>query len=386
MATDATAAPNRALIVRKVASLGLALGLLVPCVVPAVVLTGDGRERSSLSKCSNNLRQVGLAALQYADDRRFMPHVGPTRVIDGDQTTNATPKSVRALLWYGYHDNPEGWICPASYDLFIPIQAADYEAKENLRLWFWNGEHDGSRSSLTESPFVQGDDPALVDCTELSYAWTRRGLNSNARSNVPLAADRAERDEDSDYDPGAHTPAGLYGNHPHGTQVLLADASVQFAVAAGGEGEWLDGSENLPIPSPGLMLGAPRFYRSPRRALADLLFPAWIALMVGCLVSLGWSHWTVRVPRPLVVPRPPRPSYETAVVDGIGPTKPTRFPPRTPEGKRKVTLGSIQRCPFCHDDVIPDDDLVACRRCGTPMHRECRGEGGTCGTLGCRGN
>lgn len=53
----------------------------------------------------------------------------------------------------------------------------------------------------------------------------------------------------------------------------------------------------------------------------------------------------------------------------------------------QVTIGTAQRCPFCHEHLQgggDDDDLVACAECLTVSHAECVDEGGGgCTTMGC---
>src|SRR5690606_37676432 len=101
---------------------------------------------------------------------------------------------IRALLWYGYHDNPEGWICPSSFDLYQPI--TDAAIKGNLRTWMWQSSD--NPAGETKNPFIDtaAADPVLVGSNstdELSYGWTRKGMNSNVRSTAILGADRAVR-------------------------------------------------------------------------------------------------------------------------------------------------------------------------------------------------
>lgn len=41
-------------------------------------------------------------------------------------------------------------------------------------------------------------------------------------------------------------------------------------------------------------------------------------------------------------------------------------------------------CPFCHDDLMPETEVVTCGGCGAPYHTDCLGgELITCATLGC---
>lgn len=142
------------------------VGLLAAALVPA--LRADYAKKLR-AQCASNLRRLGLAAIQYADDKRFLPHNGKLAELDGDGmngTSNHQTKIVRALQWYGYHDSPEAWICPASSDRAERSVAL-------ARSWSWGG---GERGSLTESPFVHdADDPALTATAELSYGWSRKG-------------------------------------------------------------------------------------------------------------------------------------------------------------------------------------------------------------------
>lgn len=178
------------------------------------------------TKCSSNLRQVGLAAVQYGDDKRFLPHVGKTRTLDGDMDSSDTPTAVRALTWYGYHDNPEGFVCPQSDDVNLPID--DASVLENMRLWGFDRDYAEAGDPRDRTPPGSDSvrDPSLRETSELSFAYTRRGYNRNVSSNKTLGADRGMRVED---DPGGTVSSpGDYGNHPDGWNVLKADCTVEF--------------------------------------------------------------------------------------------------------------------------------------------------------------
>ena len=236
-------APSARQRIFTVALVCVPLFLCVPGITATVLLPAlrkakiDARARFSGPRCSNNLRQLGLAAIQYSDDKRFFPHVERQGTLDGGVDTNASTKKTRALLFYGYHDDPDAWICPASYDQSIPTTAG--------RSWFWQGLTNPTIGN--QGPIADGaPDPTLEDTDELSYGWTRKGMNSNVRSTALLAADRAVQDPAvlSGARPvvNANQPvSGIIGNHATGWNVLRADAMV----------EWFD---ILQTPYPGVFL------------------------------------------------------------------------------------------------------------------------------------
>jgi len=201
---------------RRVDTLAAAalIGLTALLLPPAYLWANEAMERANRTRCANNLRQLGLAAIQYADDKRFYPHAGPIRELDGGIDTPHTPTCVRTLVWAAYHDAPEGFVCPSSDDVSAPIGA---EAPSNMRRWTWRGT-DGEPSP-DRSPVQTGGDPVLAETTELSYGYTRRGLNVNVRSTARIWADRKVRDGST---------GALAGNHDGGWNLGQADAAVTW--------------------------------------------------------------------------------------------------------------------------------------------------------------
>jgi prepilin-type N-terminal cleavage/methylation domain-containing protein len=201
------------------------IGILASLLMPALM---KAKEKANRTKCSNALRQFGLGAIQYSDDKRFFPHNEKLRTVDTDGMNGASlhqTKIIRALLWYGYHDNPEAWICPSSFDQFIPISGA---IRGTIRTWSWQGAGTGSP---TVAPYLDGGagDPATIATEELSFGWTMKGMNSNTRSTSLLGADRSRKlDEDAGFDGSAVGTPGDQGNHTDGWNVLKADATVEW--------------------------------------------------------------------------------------------------------------------------------------------------------------
>jgi hypothetical protein len=242
---DLPAAPSpRALSKLALLLLGIAGG---SAVLALVLLPGIRRAKakSDRTSCSNNLRQLGFALICYSDDKRFYPHVRRYGDLDGDHTSNHTPKAVRTLLFYGYHDTPGGFVCPASADEYAgrPIVRA------KRKTWFWGAAANPGRPDT--SPLYDGaPDPALDQTTELSYAYTRKGFNVGLTSIQILAGDRAVRD-------GATRGTPLQGNHRDGWNLLFADVSVRWypVDATPPPGEWLHQVDPAQVRDPGARPG-----------------------------------------------------------------------------------------------------------------------------------
>lgn len=195
---------------RIAASAALAVLLLL-----APLVQSAQADRAKRTKCANNLRQLGLASIQYADDKRFFPHVGKLTELDGRVNTNHAPRYMRTLITFGYLDNPEVFVCPSSYDA---VNETPFPF-EDARAWSWGGKRVATANF--RSPIAVDDGPTLDETTELSYGWTRKGMNGSVRSTAILGADRAVNQK------GAENTA-LAGNHADGWNVLAADGAVEW--------------------------------------------------------------------------------------------------------------------------------------------------------------
>lgn len=203
------------------------IGILASLLMPALM---KAKEKANRTKCGNNLRQIGLGAIQYSDTQRFFPHISPSMTaVDAGILGGENGEQVRivnGIVWWGYHDNPEGFICPSSYDMAV---ALDPDVKARMKSWSFNsnGGIAGAATQIANPLAVDIPAPVkLVDTTELSYGWTRRGMNSNVRSTALLGIDRSLRVGESAERTGGSTDALSGGNHADGWNLLQADGTT----------------------------------------------------------------------------------------------------------------------------------------------------------------
>ena len=173
----------------------LGLMLVARLYVPRYVAA---RQRALEVECAQQLRQVGLAARAYLQERGALPHVRAGQ-LDGDAESADGPRAFRMLVAAGYLDDPSSLICPSA-----PRRGTSPAQREARRRWLLTGE---------------GEAPALVEQDVITYGWTRRELGPEVAGATPLAADR-----------GAFPRRGpeVRGNHTRGWNVLSADGAVTF--------------------------------------------------------------------------------------------------------------------------------------------------------------
>ncbi len=148
---------------------------------------GKAREKAQRTKCANNLRQIGIAAISFSmNERGPVPHIGEATAEDGPGDVG---KALAKLVQAGEIDDADVFICPSSSD--VPTAIAD------------------------AGSFAFADDDVTTS-TSFSYGWTKRHVDPNkARSTTLITADRR-----------------LVGNHPDGRNVGRVDGSVDFITAA----------------------------------------------------------------------------------------------------------------------------------------------------------
>jgi prepilin-type processing-associated H-X9-DG protein len=115
------------------------VGVLAVILMPTFMRTDD---RARQTRCAQNLKQLYMAAIQYCDDKRFLPYV------PSDPTGKA---AIELLYKFNYADNRECLVCPTSrtnqtsYEGFIVPMSS--KAHAGLLLMWENTPHrDGKRN------------------------------------------------------------------------------------------------------------------------------------------------------------------------------------------------------------------------------------------------
>lgn len=313
-----------------------------------VAALGNASGKANRSKCHNHMRQVGMAALQHGDDRRFMPHVGAANPLGGGLETNYVTRTLRSIVDQGYLDGGYAFVCPSSND-----EVKEPAMSRGDQRWTWGVLRDQPAIDPT-SP--DANDPTLAETTELSYGWTRRRLSANTRSTTLISADRAVREADA-----GPTDDPLQGNHVGGMSVLQADATVSWMSDADPARERVTAVDDAP--DAGALAIMPVDYPRPRAR-------GWWergGLEGLALVPLGLCGLVLLLRgEPLTFRRPVAPRPQVAALDG------------------PIEVQPAQRCPYCHDGVEQrENPLTRCTGCSAVFHAECVPQGGACTTLGC---
>jgi prepilin-type processing-associated H-X9-DG protein len=242
----------------------IALALVVGSGFFVVGLTSAAlaraRLRAARTKCANNLKQISLGAIQYADDHRFFPHLGPISQLDNGGSTiptgnDVSPRVVRSLVWFNYLDEAGVFVCPASNDRAAAVGIP------SPKTFGWGGSATTGGNPLLVPAPADRDADALTD---LSYGTTIRGLTLNAPSTCVFAADRGRR-VDEDLIESAEKKQTVHGNHEDGWNVVFVDGHVEWvgsgepgssqlsSTQAPGGGHlavWDDADNGLPPPYP----------------------------------------------------------------------------------------------------------------------------------------
>jgi prepilin-type N-terminal cleavage/methylation domain-containing protein/prepilin-type processing-associated H-X9-DG protein len=183
------------------------IGILASLLLPAL---SKVREKANRTKCANNLRQIGVAAIAYmtnnfgpAHRKGFMPHVQAIAAPDGVADVGVV---FQRLVNVGEIDDPEVYICPSSVDIPDRLQV---QAGETLTMY--------QLGSGTEAV----DNPAAP----YSYGWAvYQRTDGNSYASTIISADRTITNLAV-----TTTAVGVDAfNHPDGRNVLRFDGSVDF--------------------------------------------------------------------------------------------------------------------------------------------------------------
>lgn len=159
---------------------GLSTGALIGVIVGILVLVGvigvgvmaalllpaltKAKAKAYSTKCSNNLRQIGLGAIQYADDKRFYPH---------DPANPTGPGAIALMMAANYLDDPETFVCPHApqtpqgYDGFVLPKLSSNTPSTHPIAWDAAPHPDGTRNVLFADCTVQlvqeAEFPAILE-------------------------------------------------------------------------------------------------------------------------------------------------------------------------------------------------------------------------------
>jgi prepilin-type N-terminal cleavage/methylation domain-containing protein/prepilin-type processing-associated H-X9-DG protein len=183
------------------------IGILASLLLPALTKV---REKANRTKCGNNLRQIGVAAIAYmtsslgpAYRKGFMPHIKGVTVND---TAADVGQIFENLVKLGEIDDPEVYICPSSTDIPIRLDPVMGAAAYNI------------------------PDTNYTTTTNFSYGWTKvQRTDGNSRSSTFISADRTITTVTSTVTgtSGGMATANFF-NHPDGRNILRFDGSVDF--------------------------------------------------------------------------------------------------------------------------------------------------------------
>jgi hypothetical protein len=128
------------------------VGVFATLLTPALL---KAKMKANETKCGNNLKQLGLAAIQYADDNRYFPNV----------PSDPTGRKAMELLVPKYCDSSQVFTCPCqedgdfSYEGFPVLITMNVSSSKPIA-WDKNPHPDGSRCVVFADCHTQRVDEA----------------------------------------------------------------------------------------------------------------------------------------------------------------------------------------------------------------------------------
>ncbi|MDF1667513.1 MAG: hypothetical protein P1V97_37590 [Planctomycetota bacterium] len=182
------------------------VGLFVSFLLPAQL---GGRPVVNKVACANNLRILGMAAMMYSADYHRFPHMTDA---DKAHSEENIPDVFRTLMQGQYLTDPTLFVCYSSSSEF-PLPDNPGPRPKDPKTWNWQGPAAPSAWAVKTPGKI-----SVFEHQHLSYTYRKRMLDSSARSDSMLAADKVDR-----------APKAWVGNHEYGYNTLFADGHVRFA-------------------------------------------------------------------------------------------------------------------------------------------------------------
>ncbi|MDF1663266.1 MAG: hypothetical protein P1V97_15955 [Planctomycetota bacterium] len=207
----------------KVAMLTRAFLIIVGLILLAIVFVSllfpvvkSGERASKTQRCRNQVRNLALPLILYANDTDAFPHMAGK---DEYQSAEDVSDAFRSLIRMSYVADSSMFICPESRDQVAPGASSFIVDPE---LWDWRQrKYKGSNALDRKSSHL-----SVFDNTELSYTLRKRRLMSNkARSDTIIIADKWMKPLDKK---GFTIPGSRTGNHGWGSNVGFADGHVSM--------------------------------------------------------------------------------------------------------------------------------------------------------------
>lgn len=247
-----------------IAIIGILIGLLLPAVQAA-------REAARRMKCSNNLKQLGLAIHNYHETHNCLPpgYIADTEFPDA---ATATAAAWRNYPMNDYGDCGQGWGWGALILPFMEqVSVSEMAMHECCPCYFEGEDEDGHGSEGHQKEAVQTTIPGFLCPSE---------VKSGERTKI------VDADFGPSYVPGT--------NQPSASDILTEFGRSCYVACNGTEESWAYGSKTLPKGGDGEVAkkadGA--FYRNSKHKIASVSDGLSNTMFIAeCASNLGDKTW-----------------------------------------------------------------------------------------------